>query len=69
MVFGTDNADISIHTPTQGVTDFLYGEFLVQFYFNPHSHAGSDVDYVAKVAVHNISIHTPTQGVTHRCKL
>ena len=33
---------ISIHTPTQGVT--LKGNHLQStiYYFNPHSHAGSD---------------------------
>ena len=33
-------------------------------YFNPHSHAGSDMgDAIYNQAV-KISIHTPTQGVT-----
>ena len=35
-----------------------------KFYFNPHSHAGSDENISGKLDVTNISIHTPTQGVT-----
>ena len=36
-----------------------------QINFNPHSHAGSDVDLQAIVNMFDtISIHTPTQGVT-----
>ena len=33
---------ISIHTPTQGVTVFLFHNHMVVDDFNPHSHAGSD---------------------------
>ena len=38
----TQHKEISIHTPTQGVT--LYGYVFSKKYndFNPHSHAGSD---------------------------
>ncbi len=32
--------------------------------FNPHSHAGSDMQRSSASAVDGISIHTPTQGVT-----
>ena len=37
---------ISIHTPTQGVTSFISGWVRFTAYFNPHSHAGSDLDWV-----------------------
>ena len=34
---------ISIHTPTQGVTDILTSTAIIGKNFNPHSHAGSDI--------------------------
>ena len=34
------------------------------FYFNPHSHKGSDAFVVVKIIFSQISIHTPTRGVT-----
>ncbi len=61
----TQHKEISIHTPTQGVT--LYGYVFSKKYndFNPHSHAGSDnSDVTSAIDRQTISIHTPTQGVT-----
>ncbi|CUP45669.1 Uncharacterised protein [[Eubacterium] contortum] len=56
---------ISIHTPTQGVTE-LAKLYLNNLYdFNPHSHAGSDDTPMGSLQdPFSISIHTPTQGVT-----
>ncbi len=55
---------ISIHTPTQGVThcSIVYSLFFKNF--NPHSHAGSDLNQPPPHRSFQISIHTPTQGVT-----
>ena len=36
-------AEVSIHTPTQGVTQILWS-ILLYFCFNPHTHAGCDKD-------------------------
>ena len=56
---------ISIHTPTQGVTLHSFECNCNHLYFNPHSHAGSDVTQFARNwEALQISIHTPTQGVT-----
>ena len=38
---------ISIHTPTQGVTIYLSDMERCGWYFNPHSHAGSDTAMLA----------------------
>ena len=35
-----------------------------RYYFNPHSHEGSDTFYMLKFGKFVISIHTPTRGVT-----
>ena len=63
----TSWADVSIHTPTQGVTlPFLvYG--IVPSCFNPHTHAGCDHYLCISSAQQEVSIHTPTQGVTNIC--
>ena len=37
---------------------------LCDLYFNPHSHAGSDLIGLLAGGINYISIHTPTQGVT-----
>ena len=40
---------------------------MVDYNFNPHSHAGSDVGiFLVLQQIVGISIHTPTQGVTGR---
>ena len=39
--------DISIHTPTKGVTDFQKKQYDTNKYFNPHSHEGSDLSSVS----------------------
>ena len=36
------NTAISIHTPTRGVTVRIRNGTAIIFYFNPHSHKGSD---------------------------
>ena len=55
--------DVSIHTPTQGVTLLRYCKPYI-FSFNPHTHAGCDqgTGDIPNDAI--VSIHTPTQGVT-----
>ena len=61
---------ISIHTPTQGVTCSEIRKLKPHLYFNPHSHAGSDVAVAIKSqGISRISIHTPTQGVTYKTSL
>ena len=57
--------DISIHTPTKGVTDFQKKQYDTNKYFNPHSHEGSDaIKSTYDPMFTKISIHTPTKGVT-----
>ena len=60
----SDRCCISIHTPTKGVTLLLQVLLLLLYYFNPHSHEGSDGDSFAILLALIISIHTPTKGVT-----
>ena len=57
---------ISIHTPTRGVTSFVFISALARINFNPHSHEGSDITApMTELMTLSISIHTPTRGVTH----
>ena len=56
--------NISIHTPTRGVTQFLNRTRKRQINFNPHSHKGSDLGVKCQDNLMYISIHTPTRGVT-----
>ena len=42
---------ISIHTPTKGVTIIVPPIILPHAYFNPHSHEGSDVHNLTKVNI------------------
>ena len=37
---------------------------IIEFGFNPHTHAGCDLKNVIYYNDSNVSIHTPTQGVT-----
>ncbi len=56
---------ISIHTPTQGVTNQRHLIPMSNLHFNPYSHAGSDaLAQPNKEMYIAISIHTPTLGVT-----
>ena len=56
--------NISIHTPTKGVTFSSPCRQSPCTNFNPHSHKGSDNNR-KRVSLHQlISIHTPTKGVT-----
>ena len=40
--YNTGAGDISIHTPTRGVTVHIRETYLYKGNFNPHSHKGSD---------------------------
>ena len=62
--YNQSRIQISIHTPTQGVTLSCSYFFHLMLHFNPHSHAGSDTWYGLLPLPDCISIHTPTQGVT-----
>ena len=65
LLYSRHNDLISIHTPTQGVTIRFISARYWFLYFNPHSHAGSDVyRRRSRRRAATISIHTPTQGVT-----
>ena len=55
---------VSIHTPTQGVTRNTVVITLFPSCFNPHTHAGCDPVNTAAYTRIKVSIHTPTQGVT-----
>ena len=56
---------VSIHTPTQGVTQIFKPRNGSFYSFNPHTHAGCDSAASLQVPVlFIVSIHTPTQGVT-----
>ena len=55
--------EVSIHTPTQGVTVLTY-TVVGYCSFNPHTHAGCDDQERAVLNNNKVSIHTPTQGVT-----
>ena len=55
---------VSIHTPTQGVTqDGQWYQMTIDG-FNPHTHAGCDRKHLFQKLGSYVSIHTPTQGVT-----
>ena len=56
--------NISIHTPTKGVTLIRQISLIVAIHFNPHSHKGSDIANLTIPLNTTISIHTPTKGVT-----
>ena len=57
--------EVSIHTPTQGVTGGGFLFFLSRKSFNPHTHAGCDYGWHLDYSLtEKVSIHTPTQGVT-----
>ena len=51
-------------TLPQGEWPFWFAKPKISFYFNPHSHKGSDGDYGGEHSDDDISIHTPTRGVT-----
>ena len=56
--------EVSIHTPTRGVTALRRTIGSHGKCFNPHSHAGSDLHQVLIFFPYKVSIHTPTRGVT-----
>ena len=56
--------NVSIHTPTQGVTINNVQLKGVNNGFNPHTHAGCDPNAGRMWVFIRVSIHTPTQGVT-----
>ena len=59
-----DDILVSIHTPTQGVTWRSLSQAGFLHCFNPHTHAGCDLNQMILTSFSNVSIHTPTQGVT-----
>ena len=56
--------DVSIHTPTKGVTLFSSNHSPSRWCFNPHTHEGCDRDGCLLPPGTLVSIHTPTKGVT-----
>ena len=56
--------DVSIHTPTWGVTSSALAVASAVLCFNPHSHMGSDAQLLSSSITVSVSIHTPTWGVT-----
>ena len=57
--------DVSIHTPTKGVTFYCYQIGWIRDSFNPHTHEGCDAKEYVKDGYKVVSIHTPTKGVTY----
>ena len=57
-------AQVSIHTPTKGVTLNLEISCDRISCFNPHTHEGCDRNEIQTQKDVNVSIHTPTKGVT-----
>jgi len=62
------NINISIHTPTRGVTPNNKHQCHAPDNFNPHSRKGSDTSVPASSDRALISIHTPARGVTFDTK-
>ena len=59
------STQVSIHTPTKGVTAEAICKHVMQYGFNPHTHEGCDKKTVAYIKNEwKVSIHTPTKGVT-----
>ena len=63
VIASFDFTEVSIHTPTQGVT-YSKKEYSCIWSFNPHTHAGCDSPREMLPFYLGVSIHTPTQGVT-----
>ena len=60
------STQVSIHTPTKGVTAEAICKHVMQYGFNPHTHEGCDKKTVAYIKNEwKVSIHTPTKGVTY----
>ena len=57
-------SEISIHTPTKGVTEVSEEKDGRRKNFNPHSHKGVTQFSGLNPYADFISIHTPTKGVT-----
>ena len=57
-------AQVSIHTPTKGVTYLAQVSASLDFGFNPHTHEGCDQAMPYSAKTFPVSIHTPTKGVT-----
>ena len=58
---------VSIHTPTKGVTLYVQYKRDDCQCFNPHTHEGCDGHTKCKEPIIAVSIHTPTKGVTRFC--
>ena len=56
--------NVSIHTPTKGVTPRPLWRYCYQQCFNPHTHEGCDSEATSHGRIDGVSIHTPTKGVT-----
>ena len=57
--------DVSIHTPTQGVTMEYFLQYARYRFQSTHPRRVWLLSSSLKSATKNVSIHTPTQGVTH----
>ncbi len=56
---------ISIHAPAKGATIWMIVRPKYEYYFNPRSREGSDVEQCRKTLVNGeISIHAPAKGAT-----
>ena len=56
--------EVSIHTPTKGVTLISTAKMDDAEGFNPHTHEGCDMRSELYCQLYKVSIHTPTKGVT-----
>ena len=56
--------EVSIHTPTKGVTRWIIPAGTFYLCFNPHTHEGCDFEEQQNIIYDLVSIHTPTKGVT-----
>ena len=59
------NPNVSIHTPTKGVTFTSCLSVTARTSFNPHTHEGCDIGTTELLRIPLVSIHTPTKGVTY----
>ena len=60
------NYYVSIHTPTWGVTTYLFYYYSTNISFNPHTYMRCDDCFIVCWLSCLVSIHTPTWGVTRQ---
>ena len=60
----TQDGDISIHSPTRGLTVCRVEEAAWLYHFNSQPHKGADAVSVCRIVHPVISIHSPTRGLT-----